>query len=404
MDVSFIQPPQNKITNDRLDPPLGLMYLSAVLKQSGHNVNILDFSGGYKPDIPESDVYGFSTFTPSYNWCLDLKVHIKSKYPNARFISGGPHASALPHQCIKDWDAIIVGEGEASIKSVVDGENGVVYADMLPADDIPWPDYDIIDVPSYMRHLEGDKVLSVLSSRGCPYLCAFCNSNIIGMGKRTRYRDPYDIRDELEWLQKRYNVNVFRFLDDLFAINIRRSKEVCSVIGTLGISYRCNGKVNIFSQEMANVLRDSGCIHVSFGVESGSIKILKAMNKKQTPRNIINAITYAKNAGIKVRGYLIVGFSGETWDTVQETVDLMKQYPPDEILIFSPIPFPGTPLYNFPDEYGIKNMSVEFDDYLQIMDAGKSNYLFDHKTADRQTIQEMRQYVIEELSYINWVN
>jgi len=402
MKIVLIQPPQNRISNDRLEPPLGLMYLSAILKQDGHEVFILDFSGGFQHQIPETDIYGFSTFTPSYSWSLAKRDEVRKQYPDKLIIAGGCHVSALPQECQKDWDAIVVGEGELGIKQVINGETGLIYG--KPIDSIPLPDYDSIDINSYTRLVCNEKSLSVLSSRGCYYNCAFCNSIIMGCGNRVRLRSLEAIADEIRYLQNRFGIKAVRFVDDLFACNELRVETITQTLLPLGITYRCHCRVNLFTKKMAEQLKNSGCVHIAFGAESGSDKILGYMNKHQTANDIRRAIGLAKEAGIAVRCYLIVGFPGETWDTVTETINLMLECQPDEILVFAPIPFPGTALYNNPSKYGIRELSKNFDDYMQIETNKKSNYLFSHSTATAQEIKEMREYVIERLASIRWVS
>lgn len=402
MKIILIQPPQNRISNDRLEPPLGLMYLSAVLKQDGHEVLILDFSGRAQHQIPEANIYGFSTFTPSYSWCLSKRDEIRKIDKDALVIAGGCHVSALPQECQRDWDAIVVGEGELAMRQIIAGKTGIIYGE--PIDSIPFPDYDSIDINSYSRMVGNEKSLSILSSRGCPYNCSFCNSIIMGCGKQVRFRPPQAIVDEIQYLQNRFSIRAIRFVDDLFAFSEIRIEKITQALSPLRITYRCHGRVNLFTKKMAEQLENSGCAHIAFGVESGSDKILTYMNKRQTANDVRNAIRYAKEVGITVRCYLIVGFPGETWDTTNETVDLMLECQPDEILAFAPIPFPGTALYHNPSQYGIYGLSNNFDDYMQIEANKKSNYLFSHYTATAQEIQSMREYVIERLSNIKWVS
>jgi len=404
MKIVLIQPPQKKIDDDRLEYPLGLMYLSSILKQDKHEVSILDFSGGFYHIIPQADIYGFSTFTPAYSWCLQKRDEISNKYPKSKFVAGGPHVSALPDECSTDWDAVVVGEGENAINNIINGQCGVIYGTPMAIDSIPFPDYKGVDIYSYTRIFRGSAIISLLSSRGCPYNCAFCNSIVVGARCKPRFRSPELVKDEIIYLRENYpDILSYRIVDDLFTFSEQRVEDMAKILHPLNIQYRCNSRVNLFNDNVAKLLVDSGCVFVSFGVESGSDEILKKMNKKQTTDDIENAIRSAKNAGIGVRCYLIVGFPGETWDTVERTISLMLETKPDDILIFAVIPFPGTPLYHFPQKFGITWLSNDFDDYLQITSNKGSNYLLSHYSATAQEIKKMREYMIERLASITWV-
>ncbi len=403
--VVLISPPHSKVNNDRLDPPLGLMYLSSALKKAGHKTDILDYAGGEIHALPDADIYGFITYSPTYSWSVKMAGHVKQNYPESKVIAGGAHVSALPDECIKDWDHIVVGEGEEEIVRIANGEaeDAILYADpIMNPDSIEFPDYDSVDIQTYDRTLDGEKLLSIFSSRGCPYNCAFCNSIVWTGGKKVRFRTPENVADEISYLQARFGVDHYRFIDELFAMSVSRVNAMAAALGPLGIVYRSNARCNTFTSKMAVPLYDSGCVQVEFGVESGSLPVLKAMNKQQTPDDIRRSIGAAKEAGLKVRVYLIVGFPGETWDTVNETCDLMIECMPDEVLVHTPVPFPGTPIYKNPEQFGITWMDKDLSNYMQISKNMKSYYLISHETADRDMIAKMWEHAVERLSVIKW--
>lgn len=405
MRFVLISTEQPELTNDNLDPPLGLMYLSAVIRNAGHDVRILDFAGGRQHCIPEADVYGFSTYTATYWRTLEKKNKIQSAYPSAKFICGGTHASALPKLCSKDgWDCVVVGEGEQAVQQLVKGNklSKVFYSARLNIDLLPFPDYTDIDVSSYDRMLDGMPLLSMLTSRGCPYRCNFCGSIMWNRARKVRFRNPADIALEINYLGRKFRTTHFRFVDDLFAISAARVRRITQALCSLDIVYRCTARCNTLSAEMAEMLKDSGCVQVDLGVESGSEVVLNYMNKKQTPSDILRAIKAVKDTGMRVRIYLIVGFPGETWGTIDDTCDLMLEAMPDEMLIYAPIPFPGTPLYEHPEDFGITWMEQDFSKYVHITKNKGAGYVISHKTADASEIKAMREYVIDKLSDISW--
>lgn len=405
MKIVLISPAHPRVENDNLDPPIGLMYLSAVLCKAGHSVKILDYAGDRQHNVPEADIYGFTTYTPTYWWSLEKKNEIQELYPNAKYICGGTHASAVPELCKDNWDYVVVGEGEEAILRLASGDTlpKIIYSNSLDdVDNLPFPDYADIDVDSYDRTLDGEPLLSVLTSRGCPYKCNFCNSIIWNGARKVRFRSPENVAKEIAYLKDTFGINHFRMIDDLFAITETRVKNLTEVFKDLDIVYRCTARCNTFNDIMAKMLKDSGCVQVELGVESGSLPILERMNKKQTPDDIIYAVHSAKNAGLRVRIYLIMGFPGETWETVKETCKTVIEAMPDEVLIHTPIPFPGTPLYEYPDDFGITWMEKDFSKYMQISKDRQPYYLMSHKTADRDIIKEMWEYTVKKLSCIEW--
>jgi len=272
----------------------------------------------------------------------------------------------------------------------------------MDIDSIPMPDYTALDIYSYDRTLKGERLLSVLTSRGCPYKCAFCNSIIWNGARKVRFRDPLKVSAEIQTLRHFFDVSRIRFVDDLFAITEARVAALTKALKGLNIIYRCTARCNTFTKSIAEDLAESGCVQVEFGVESGSDKVLEMMNKLQTKVDVRRSLAIAKDAGLVVRVYLIIGFPGETWDTVKETCDLMLECEPDEILVHTPIPFPGTALYHNVDGLGITWRSENFRDYMQISRDRQSYYLISHKTANSGTIKDMWEYTVERLAPIQW--
>lgn len=405
MRIVLISPAHPRVENDNLDPPMGIMYLSAALKQAGHKCIVLDFAGGRKHHVPEADIYGFTTYTPTYWWCLEKRDEIRDMYPDAKFIAGGTHVTALPDMSAGEWDCVVVGEGEQAIIDIANNgiSQRIIYAEpIMDIDSIPLPDYNAVDIRGYERTLLGERLLSVLTSRGCPYKCAFCNSIIWNGARRVRFRQPGCVAEEIEYLMERYDITHFRFIDDLFAMSESRIEALAKVLRPLDIIYRCTARCNIFNAAIAHRLVDSGCVQVEFGVESGSDRVLKMMNKRQTSQDVRRSLQIAKYAGLKVRVYLIVGFPGETWETLNETCDLMLECAPDEVLVHTPIPFPGTQLYGDGKKLGITWKSNNFRDYMQISKDRQSFYLLSHSTADRDMIKEMWEYAVKRLEPIKW--
>lgn len=410
ISVCLVHTPCLSLRDDRLEPPLGLLYLATMLQQYNYKVKITDLASSTHLDvsqlIPDGfDVYGFSTYSTSYNLTKYIKNKIKARNPQSTFIAGGPHATALPHDVVKDnFDAVIIGEGELAflnlLKTLEEGSDFSPIITGIPVnhlDALPFPNFDLVDLDSYSRMINGSKCISILTSRGCPYSCAFCNSNIMGKGKKVRYRSAANVVEEISKIKRKYGVHNFRMQDDLFNSNTQRMRELTPLLANEKIQYRCFSRVNTLTAEVAKLLQESGCVHVSLGVESGSSKILSAhaMNKGQTPEQIIAGLMNAHNVGIKIRIYLMVGFPGETDATIQETITLLQNCPWDEFSVYPVIPYPGTPLHDRPQDFGITYINKNYATYFQIGKDFLAGFVMRTATFDEQKVKEWRNYMIK---------
>lgn len=219
----------------------------------------------------------------------------------------------------------------------------------------------------------------------------------MGAGQRVRYRSAANVVKEIRLLKETWGVSSFRFQDDIFTLNLPRLRAMTVMLREEEIAYRCFGRVDHCSPEVADLLYEGGCRHIAFGVESGSQVILERMRKGQTVDQIREGIANAKAAGLIVRVYLIVGFPGETWKTVQETVDLILECTPDEFSVYPLIPYPGTPLYQRPEEFGITAIHADFSQYFQVQRGRGTGYIFRTDDLDEGLITDMRAYIIENL-------
>ncbi len=410
--ICLIHSPCSELQDDRLEPPLGLLYLATLALAKGYPVKIVDLAS--KPEeslshlIPTGfDVYGFSTYSVSYGLTRELASLIHQREPTAILIAGGPHATALPSEVSADgFHVVVAGEGEIALLEILDSiAQGIPLPPVVsgkrpdPLDTLPFPNYDLVNFNSYSRQVDAHRCVSILSSRGCPYPCSFCNSNIMGAGKAIRLRSPKNVIAEIRALKNRYNIRHFRFQDDIFTINIGRIRQLAPLLEKENIIFRCFARINNFSKEMAQLLRAAGCVHVSFGVESGSPKLLAkhAMNKRQTPKQIRAALNHAHQAGIRSRIFLMVGFPGETDQTISETVALMKSCPWDEFSVYPLIAYPGTPLHTHPERFGIEYIDHNYANYLQVGRNKKAGFTIRTKTFDEAKVQEWRNDMIKSL-------
>ena len=311
--VAFIKTPIPKLQDDKLEPDMGLLYIATYLKRRFVNAQpiYIDLSVDSLNDITDiiktCKYFCFSTYTANYYLTLELVAEIKKIAPKgAVYIAGGHHASALPEEVAKDFDYVIVGEGEKAIYSLFSEfscgkhpESRIIIGECIKSlDEVGWIDYSMVKMDRYTRTVKGQKSVSILTSRGCPYHCNFCNSYLMKTYKSIRFRSAKDVFGEIVFLNKKYGITNFRIQDDIFSINLKRLKELSELLAPYSFSFRCFARIDNMNKEVLTCFKKMGVFHLSFGVESGSQKILDLMNKGITVGQIKQSILLAKEYGV----------------------------------------------------------------------------------------------------------
>ncbi len=395
MKLVLIQSPVPELLDDKLDPPINLLYLAGSVSDIA-DVKIIDLCGLPEKDwkFPEADFYGFSTYTSSYYRTVKIKRWINCQYPNAKFIAGGPHATALPNEVAEDFDHVVVGEGESVLRRILLGtltDKIIEDEPIQNLDKIQIPNYNLLDMGTYTRLFEGKPAFPLFSSRGCPHKCAFCSSSSWCYWKKPRYRSVLDIQFEIRTIRKQFGDVSFRFKDDLFPKDFYWMHEFLA--NDPEIVYSANVRTDT-KPDIVCLLGRSGCKVACVGYESGDNAILKAMGKRSTREKAIKTTQLLKDIGIKVLGWFIVGFPGETWDSVKRTVDLINELNLDKTVVYPLIPYPGTDLYKNPEKYGMEIIDKDFSHYFYIRGNYEAGYVYKTDTLNPEIIQEMREYVI----------
>tara|TARA_Y100000310_G_scaffold313180_1_gene361218 strand:- start:1947 stop:3179 length:1233 start_codon:yes stop_codon:yes gene_type:complete len=371
MRISLINPPHPNASYDRCDTPLGLAYIASYLEGHGYNVSISDFTGGYPWDIEEADIYGISVYAPTIDVSRSIAEKCREKNPESRIVVGGAHPTMMP-ESIDFADTIVTGEGERAMLDVAVDYPALKkrYSHSLDGrlDMCPNPAYHLVDIESYSRKLNGETCLSILTSRGCPWRCAFCA--LPPQHKKVKYRSIQAVAAEISKIKNEYGVNKFNFQDDTFTYNQRRLFALLDEIRPLNIGFRCNTRAGLDNADSYRKLKEAGCELVCFGIESGSQKMLNLMNKKTTVQQNRKAVQEARKAGLRVKVFFVLGFPGETAETAEETRRFIEQTEPDECLVNNFVPFPGTDVWNNPKKYGIIHIEKDFSNYYQINGAG----------------------------------
>jgi len=389
MRIALISPKWNKKANDY--PPLGLGYLAAVLEQNHHQVKIFDFSLNSVSTL-ESDVQQVTAFSPHlvgltamtsvYHSALETATLLKA-YLGRPIVLGGPHATMCPERILNESpviDYIVRGEGEETVLELVEAlrgdrdlssVNGLTYRRrgevisnpdrelITDLDALPFPARHLFDLKRYgLCTPEGLPMATILSSRGCPYNCSYCFKGIVG--RTYRQRSPENIIAELRQLIDEYGIRDFYFIDDLFTIDSRRLEAITAglIAQRLDIRWQCLGRVDRVSAESLRQMYAAGCRRIHYGIESGNQEILRRISKGIKLEQVRSAVRWAKEAGIQVKGYFMLGLPGDTEETMQQTIDLAVELDLDESMFSLTTPFPGTRLW---DELVKKRPETEYN-------------------------------------------
>jgi anaerobic magnesium-protoporphyrin IX monomethyl ester cyclase len=366
--------------------PLGLLYLASTLRQSGYSVAIYD---GMFQDGPahlhhalnqlQPTIVGIGVLSTVRASALELAVIAHAR--GCTVVVGGADPTARPgsylehrHDDAYVVDLVVVGEGEETILELMpilldrpealalSAVRGLAYRDAdgrtvqtaprplrKDVDQIPFPARDMIDLEAYRRawsSRHGYWSLSVITSRGCPYTCAWCQKGVFG--KSFRPRSPKAVAEEIGQIKVRYRPDQLRIVDDVMGINRRWVKAWRDTLleRDAVIPFECLSRVDLVDRELLGWLKDAGCVRISFGAESGSQKVLDAMAKGTKVAEIHEAAQLCHELGIEVYFYIMVGYPGETWADIEATARLLRETVPDEFSSTIAYPLPGTPFYD----------------------------------------------------------
>lgn len=355
---------EGDLDGDFFQTPYGLFALGAQALRAGHSAKVINLSGFAWSRIQEvlagleADVYGLSCWTANRRGVALVAREIKRLRPQAHVVVGGPHATPLASEMLAhhaDIDTIAVGESELTFLELLGrlerGESAagiagtayraggrVVRAPERPA-------IEDLDALACVHDYFDTHI--VMTSRGCAWRCTFCGAEASwGRGYRGQ-SIPY-VLDALEKAVARAPVKMIQIKDDTFTTNRKRVIALCRGIRERGIRFlwSCDTRVDVLSDELLREMRLSGCERLSLGVESGSQRILDAIDKKITPDEIIASTELAKKYGIKLRYYMMIGNRGETRETFDETLRFLERAQPHQSIFACLSVYPGTRDYD----------------------------------------------------------
>jgi radical SAM superfamily enzyme YgiQ (UPF0313 family) len=361
----------------------GVLVLAAVAQRRGWDVEIVDAKAGgvtledavARVVACAPDVLGVSATTISVTNGARIAAAVKERLPRVLAIVGGPHVSAAPEATLRAFPAFdygVVGEGEIALFTLLDalaagspatGLTGVVardgdgavhascrapYIDDL--DSLPFPAWDILGDafphrfgPSIFNY-RCTPVATIVSSRGCPFSCTFCDRST--SGKLGRYHSVEYVMELCRALAARGTRHVL-FYDDLFTVKKRRVVELCEAMirARLPFTWSCNSHPNLLDLDTMRLMKRAGCWQIAYGIESGSQKVLDVVKHEVRLPRLRQTLRMTRAAGIRAKGYLMLGHPTEDRVSLEETLAFMAEVDLDIAQVTKFTPYPGTPAY-----------------------------------------------------------
>ena len=400
MNIMLIDVPSRKAT---IMLPLGLLNVGGIIERCGHKAKIIDaylvdkerlhvnfinkMIEDFKPDI-----VGFGGIATSYRRTKELSLHIKDRYPNILQIAGGPLASTYELLLTKARvDVVFHGETEINLPEFLEClehgkafhnvpgisflSNGEVVRNNPPEqiknlDEIPFPAYHLVDLNRYLSSIKdflaaysfqlrtpqyapiikkiGDrtKYIPIVTSRGCTHRCLFCYRHDRGH----RQHSVNYVIEHIKYLQKTYGIFGFEFVDELFNRDVMWVMEFCDAIEreNLDIFYMVDGaRVDRVDEKMLHRLKQTGCIEINYGQESGSDTILRELGKGVTGQQNKEITKLTQQVGMFTTVPLVIGSPSETNKTIDETIQFLKDTDTHVISLNYMIPLPETPIWQY---------------------------------------------------------
>ena len=368
--------------------PLGIFYVAAYLRNHGWNAQVIDAE---TEKLAAEQIVsrirdfgarwiGISSTTVAFHRAIELATVIKKETPCSTVLLGGPHVTSNVNQAMsyEVFDYGILREGEITalelLDALIDGlppDNikGIAYRDserklvvtsnreyIADLDSLPFPAYDLIpDITSYApppSNYKTTPVINMITTRGCPHQCTFCDNNVFG--RKYRERSAENIFMEIKFLQEKYGIREIAFVDDTLLISKQRIFKLFELldVANLQFSWTCASRINNVDYEFLRFIKCKGCWAIAFGIESGDQGILKTIKKDISLDRAHDVIHWCRTLGIKTKGFFIIGHPTESIETINKTIALACELELDDVLVTFNTPIPGSRQYAEVHKYG----------------------------------------------------
>lgn len=374
MNIGFIFPNKDRRYKT---VHLGLAYLAAYarLNHSDLDFKILDTRVASTKETKDFfnskfDLIGITVYSPVYYEVIDVFNKVKKTFKNKPVCLGGPYVTTIMEDIFKKTpsDFAVYGEGEITFSELIfhlkgqksiseisglmyKTENGEIIKNsarekIKDLDTLPMPAYDIFPMNKYPLH-------RMVTSRGCPYACAWCNSSSL-WNQSYRIASAGKMIEEVEFLIENYGKKIFVFGDNSFNINLKRVEAFCDLLleKNINILWSVSFRADIITQEIATKMKKAGCYNVSIGIESANNEILKKIGKGTTIEKISDGIKILKTAGIEIMSQYVIGNPYETLETFKQSVEYAKTSGCDYTNFYTVLPFKGTTQWDYVLKHG----------------------------------------------------
>ncbi|MFC2075953.1 B12-binding domain-containing radical SAM protein [candidate division KSB1 bacterium] len=364
-------------------PPIGLAYLAATVRQEGFRVEILDCPARNlsiadierKIEASRPDLIGVTTYTHTLAAVFQLGEICRRTAPDAVLVLGGPHMATYPEETLlkSRYRIGVIGEGETTFLELVqrlreggslDDIDGTVVKKgaqvirnkpcrrIKDLDSIPFPARDLLPNHVYQTTLAAKPFSYMITSRGCPYNCTFCDKGL--WGRLHTRRSPESTVTEMAECRDRYKIKCLYVYDETFTLNRDWVFETCDLIRERcpGLRWVISTRVDLLNREILEQLKKAGCYQVRLGVESGDQEILRAMKKGITLEQVNYVFRTCRELGIETYAYFMLGYPGETPQTVEKTINYALELAPDWVNFNIVQIKPGTELFQIASESG----------------------------------------------------
>lgn len=389
--------------------PLGLGYLASIAREKAEIIvvdeNVAPFDLEKITREPP-DIVGITSTTPSFPRALEIARALRKKMENTKIVMGGTHVTFCPEEALRGGaDIVVRGEGEHAFKELLEGHelkrikgisyrvDGKVFHNPLrelvaELDSLPFPAWEYFS-------LRGYGIMSLVTSRGCPYSCSYCSASRF-WGQRVRYRSPENVLEELKRIAA-LGYKLVRFMDSTFTLNKKRALRICELIKDEGLDLKwsCETRADALDGEILRALAGSGCNLLCLGVDSGSQRVLDETKRQMRVGVIKKAFSKIREHGIAARAYVTFGFPGESEKGVKETIRLLEEARPEQILLSLATAYPGTELWGCSEVEPHPNWVAKFHGH------GAGSKLYLPKGMSKKEYMRLADYMWREVKRLN---
>ncbi len=349
MKVACVNLPSPFLIDDKVFPPLGILYIASALRKEGHEPVWYDFAGR-SFEVPKEDIVFITVTSPQIGIAKEFVIdYCKDK----RTVIGGCGVESLTIEDVNLFNGVVYGEAENGIDqilySVLSNYKGICLKfSIFDINKVHFPARDLIN--GYEYKIDGRNTTTIITSRGCPFACAFC---VDGNNKKLRLANVGRVRKEIDEIYK-LGYQSLMFFDDIFTMKKDRLADIALYMLSRDIIYRCFTHVNFVNKDMCQTLEQTGCKEVGIGIESGNDRVLKKIGKGFNSEKALNATKMLKRYGIRTKVFLMLGLPGESYESIGDTKEWLMKAEPDDFDISLYQPFPDTRIWDDKSKYELE--------------------------------------------------